>query len=80
MGDAAVVGDAAVMEDAATPGTTQGVIENQGVLSAAGWGVRRGGSQLGKRSPPGVASLPGSAGGRGRVLTACVPGCVSQEP
>ncbi|XP_059945625.1 uncharacterized protein C1orf50 homolog isoform X1 [Mesoplodon densirostris] len=26
------------MEDAATPGTTQGVIENQGVLSAAGLG------------------------------------------
>ncbi|XP_007164706.2 uncharacterized protein C1orf50 homolog isoform X1 [Balaenoptera acutorostrata] len=26
------------MEDGATPGKTQGVIENQGVLSAAGWG------------------------------------------
>ncbi|XP_059996320.1 uncharacterized protein C1orf50 homolog [Lagenorhynchus albirostris] len=36
MEDAAVVDDAAVVEDAATPGTTQGVIENQGVLSAAG--------------------------------------------
>lgn len=74
------LGPGAAMEDAATPRPTPGVTENRGVQSAAGRGGRRGGSRKGQRSPPGAASLPGPAGGRGRALTACVPGCVSQEP